>query len=326
MMSLYRDRRVFIAGGLGFIGSHLAKELVHCGAQVTIVDALVPSGGGRLSNIAAVADRVQVHQVDLRDEQALRLLVREQSHVFCLAGQTSHIDSMRRPAEDLALNCQAQLSLLECCRAENPSAAIVYTSTRQIYGRSQYLPVDEAHPIQPADINGIHKFASEQYYAMYSRVYGMPTIALRLTNTYGPNMDCHPTKGFVGVFLQQALRGETIRLFGDGSQLRDFNYVSDVVSALMLAGLHASSDGLQYNLGHDEHVSLRQFVETLATLLPVEYRCQPFPDDIRRIDIGDYYASYERFHALTGWRPQVSLADGLERTLATCRVAESPAA
>ncbi|MCC6511956.1 MAG: NAD-dependent epimerase/dehydratase family protein [Pirellulaceae bacterium] len=315
MSDFYSGRPVLIAGGLGFIGSHLAIELANRGSQVTVVDSLIPGGGGRLENIASVADRVKVCNVDLRDSDALPECVHGQSIIFSLAGQTSHIDSMHAPQADLEINCRAQLALLECCRHHQPTAHLVFTSTRQIYGRARYLPVDELHPVAPTDINGIHKLAAEQYYSLYSQVYGMSTVSLRLTNTYGPHMDLHPRKGFVGVFIKLALAGEPIKLFGDGSQQRDFNYVSDVVSALALAGQMDGTGGHLFNLGHDEHSSLREFLDTLNRHVAVSYQCQPFPAELSRIDIGDYYASYDKFHQATGWRPLVTLDEGLKRTI-----------
>ncbi len=315
MSDFYEGKPVLIAGGLGFIGSHLAIDLVQRGALVTIVDALLPAGGGKLSHVASIAARANIQQVDLRDTQKLAALVRDQAIVFSLAGQTSHIASMEDPMQDLELNSRAQLSLLEACRRENPAARVVFTSTRQVYGRAQYLPVDERHPVSPSDINGVHKLAAENYLQLFSQIYGLTCSVLRLTNTYGPHMDLHPCKGFVGVFLDRALKGEPIRLFGDGTQVRDFNYVSDVVNALELVGQHVDQGFEVFNLGHHEHHSLREFVETLAEILPLDFQCQPFPDKLKRIDIGDYYGSYDKLYQKTGWQPQVTLRAGLERTV-----------
>ena len=315
MRNYYEGKRVLIAGGLGFIGSHLAIDLVQRGAQVTIVDALVPSGGGRACNVQSIADRIIVHRIDLRDTERLLPVVCGQQVIFSLAGQTSHIDSMHDPMFDLDLNSRAQLSLLECCRQHNRAAKFVFTSTRQVYGRALYLPVDEQHRVAPSDINGVHKLATENYLQLFSQIYGITCSAIRLTNTYGPHMDLHPRKGFVGVFLNHALNNEPIRLFGDGKQQRDFNYVSDVVEAIELVGEHVQQGFELFNLGHDEHHTLREFVETLGQILPLRFECQPFPDELKRIDIGDYYGSYQKLRDLTGWQPQISLREGLARTV-----------
>lgn len=316
MTDFFDGKRVLITGGLGFIGSNLAIALRSCGASVTLIDSMIPSYGGRLSNVESICGNVTINFSDLRDLHSLPYLVRGQDVIFCLAGQVSHIDSMREPLVDLDINTRSQLSLLECCRRENPTARLVFSSTRQVYGKSRFLPVNESHPTAPTDVNGINKLAAEMYFALYAQVYGMSTISLRLTNTYGPRMDISNLhKGFVGVFIQQALTGRTIRLFGDGSQRRDFNYVSDVVDALMLAGGSNSLCGQCFNLGHEENFSLRDFVEALAKHCPVRFELVPFPDELRAIDIGDYYADFTAFREATGWRPRVCLHEGLERTI-----------
>ncbi len=316
MSDFYDQRRVLITGGLGFIGSNLAIELVRRGAKVTLLDSMIPAYGASTDNIASIRELVTVNFSDVRDRHSLSYLVRQQDIVFSLAGQVSHIESMREPLIDLDINCRSQLSLLECCKQENPEVHLVLASTRQVYGKPQSLPVDETHVIAPTDINGINKLAAEMYYALYAKVYGLSTICLRLTNTYGPRMDLkNRRKGFAGVFIAQALQGETIRLFGDGSQRRDFNYISDVVHALTLAGQCRGTQGNCYNLGHTQHHSLLEFVELLKACCPLRYECVPFPTELSAIDIGDYYGSYGQFQALTGWTPRISLGEGLHKTI-----------
>ena len=227
---------------------------------------------------------------------------------------------MHDPLTDLEINCKSQLSLLECCRLRNPKAKIVFASTRQLYGRPQYLPVDERHPLIPVDVNGINKLAADMYYTLYHDVYGMPTVSLRLTNTYGPRMDLSSTKkGFVGIFVSKALAGETIQIYGDGQQRRDFNYIDDVVQALLLAATCPSIHGQVFNLGHPEPCSLLEFVKILRGLAEFEYELVPFPATAQAIDIGDYYGAFDVFRDATGWTPRVGLREGLERTLAYSR-------
>lgn len=312
----YAGQAVLITGGLGFIGSNLAIRLATAGARVTIVDALLPAYGGTRFNIEPVQHRVQVNISDLRDRIGLRELVRGQQVVFNLAGQASHLSSMTDPTTDLAINCESQLTLLETCRRHCPEARLVLASTRQVYGRPQHLPVDEAHPTVPVDINGVHKIAAESYYRLYREVHGMASVILRLTNTYGPRIDLRsPDKGVVGVFLRQALAGQTLRLFGSGLQRRDFNYVDDVVDALLLAGHHPTVVGGTFNLGHPKTYSLRDFVDLLHELTGCRVEQIPFPADQLAIDIGDYYSDFHRLHGLTGWQPVVDLREGLARTL-----------
>ncbi|MEQ1830497.1 MAG: NAD-dependent epimerase/dehydratase family protein, partial [Pirellula sp.] len=281
-----------------------------------VVDSMLPAYGATLENVASIRNGIRINFSDVRDRHSLAYLVQDQEVIFSLAGQVSHIDSMTNPLVDLDINCRSQLSLLECCRRSNPHARLVLSGTRQVYGKPRSLPVREDHPIAPADVNGINKWAAEMYFSLYAQVYGMSTICLRLTNTYGPRMDLkNRNKGFVGVFIGQALRGETIRIFGDGEQRRDFNYVSDVVDALLGAGCRSDVSGKSFNLGHDSNHSLLDFVEVLREQCTVKYELVPFPENLRSIDIGDYYADYSSFREWTGWKPQVELKDGLERTI-----------
>src|SRR3989344_1447027 len=330
----YSGADILVTGGLGFIGSTLSIALVEAGAKVTIVDSLIPGHGGNLFNIEPIKDRVTVNISDMRDTHTLRSHVQGKDFIFNLAAQVSHIDSMEDPMTDLEINCRSQLSLLETLRAHNKEAFIVYTGTRQVYGKPQYLPVDEKHPIDPVDVNGINTMAGEWYHLLYAKVYGMHAVALRLTNTYGPRQKISNVKqGFVGTFIKKELKGAKIQLFGDGSQKRDFNYVGDVVEALLLAGeelaLHRStSTGLKYtgaatgtglsgdffNLGDNAHYSLREFAEMLQKLCPFKLETVPFPEDRKRIDIGDYYATYEKFNRATGWAPKIDLEKGLKST------------
>jgi UDP-glucose 4-epimerase len=315
-MSTFKKARVLITGGLGFIGSNLAIRMVERGARVTLIDAMIPSYGARTFNIESIRDQVQVNFSDIREPYSVDYLVAEQDYIFCLAGQLSHIDSMRNPVNDLQINCLGHLNVLESCRKHNPKVKLVLTSTRQVYGKPQYLPVDEQHPIEPVDINGIHKLAAEQYFQLYHKVYGIASTVLRLTNTYGPRMDLlSQDKGFAGIFLRRALLGEKIQLFDGGHQLRDFNAIDDVLDALELAALgdHA---GRIFNLGHHQPHSLREFTEILSQRLLFDIEDVPFPAERKAIDIGDYYGSYDHFHKATGWTPRITLQKGLEQTIA----------
>ena len=316
----YRDRRVLITGGLGFLGSNLAIRLVRLGAKVTIVDSLVPEFGGNLFNIAPIRDDVTLNISDMRDAHSLDVLVQGQDYVFNLAGQVSHGDSMRDPQLDLAVNCVSTMNLVEACRKHNPQARLVYTSTRQVYGCPQKLPVAEDHPTAPIDVNGINKLAAEYYHLLYDRTYGVRSVVLRLTNTFGPRQQIRSDRqGFATVFVRQALKGETISLFGGGRQLRDFNYVDDVVNALLLAATNDDCFGQVFNLGSTRAYSLVDFVDALKGICQFRVESVPFPDDKRIIDIGDYYGDFSKFRQATGWNPQVDLREGLERTVAFYR-------
>jgi UDP-glucose 4-epimerase len=312
----YAGKRVLITGGLGFIGSNLALRLTEAGADVLIVDSLVAEFGGNWFNIEPVRSRVRVNVSDLRDPHSLQILVQDRDFIFHLAGHVSHGDSMQDPEMDLDVNCVATINLVEACRRFNPSARLVYTSTRQVYGIPQRLPVGEDHPTLPIDVNGINKLAAEYYHLLYDRTYGLRSVVLRLTNTYGPRQQIRNNRqGFIGIFIRQALKGEKIRIFGTGQQVRDFNYVDDVVDALLRAALTDACGGHVFNLGAPRHYSLLEFVKILQRLCRVDCEVVPFPKERGVIDIGDYYGDYSRFSGLTGWAPQVDLPEGMERTV-----------
>ena len=315
--SHFQGRSVLITGGLGFIGSNLARRLADLGARVTLLDSLLPQFGGNLFNIAGYEDRLHVNIGDMRDEHGINFLVQHRDFIFNLAGQVSHLDSMQNPFADLEINCRSQLYLLEACRRFNPRVRIIYTNTRQVYGRPQYLPVDEKHPLDPADINGIHKLAGGWYHILYQRVYGLRTTSLRLTNTYGPRMrvvDARQT--FLGLWLRQVLSGEPLTVYGDGQQKRDFNHVDDVITALLLVAVTPQTIGEVYNLGATPPVTLLELARGLIAVNSTgAYQLIPFPEDRKAIDIGDYYADFTKITNALGWRPQVTLRDGLSGTL-----------
>jgi UDP-glucose 4-epimerase len=313
---VFSGKRVLITGGLGFIGSNLARRLVALGARVSIVDSLVPEYGGNRRNLDGVASRVTVHIADVRDWPKLPRLVSGQDYLFNLAGQTSHMDSMTDPQTDLDINCRAQLAILESCRLHNPAIRIVFASTRQIYGRPDYLPVDEKHPLRPVDVNGINKIAGEQFHLLYSRVHGIAATALRLTNTIGPRMrikDARQT--FVGVWIRRLLEGQPIEVWG-GAQLRDFTYVDDAVEAFLLAAARPEAVGEVYNLGGPPPVTLQKLAEALVALHEGgTYVVREFPGDRKKIDIGDYYADDRLISRALGWKPRTDLKTALARTV-----------
>jgi nucleoside-diphosphate-sugar epimerase len=314
---IFNSSDVLITGGLGFIGSALAHRLVGLKAKVTLVDSLIPEYGGNLFNIHGIRDRVIVDLTDVRDEVAMSSLIKKRQFLFNLAGQTSHLDSMTDPVTDLNINAAAQLRVLEACRLHNRDLKIVFASTRQVYGRPQYLPVDEKHPVNPVDINGINKLAGEWYHLLYNNVYGIRACALRLTNTYGPGMrvkDARQT--FLGIWVRRLIEQKPIQIFGDGKQRRDFNFVDDVVEALLRAAVSDESNGQIFNLGHDEHISLEGLAALLVKLNGSgKYELVAFPDDRKAIDIGDYYSDFRKIDKLLQWRPQVTLENGLKQTL-----------
>ena len=317
---LFRRKRVLVTGGLGFIGSALARRLVRMGAEVTIVDSLIPEYGGNLRNIADIESVVRVNLSDVRDYHSLPHFVRGKDVLFNLAGQTSHMDSMTDPQTDLEINARAQLSILEACRKHNPTIRIVFASTRQIYGKPDYLPVDEKHPLRPVDVNGINKLAGESYHLLYHTVHQIPSTVLRLTNTIGPRMrikDARQT--FVGVWIRRLLEGEQIEVWG-GEQLRDFTFVEDAVDAFLVAASHPDAVGKIFNVGGTDPVSLLDLAKLLVEVNGSgKFVTRTFPSDRKKIDIGDFYADDRLIRSSLGWKPRTTLRKALASTLAFYR-------
>lgn len=313
--NFYKGKNVLVTGGLGFIGSTLSIKLAELGAKVTIVDSLIPEYGGNLFNIEPVKDIVKINISDVRDRYSTNHLVKGQDIMFNLAGTLSHVDSMTDPFTDLEINCVSQLSLLEACRKNNPTIKIVYSGTRNQYGKAQYLPVDERHPLEPTDVNGINCNAGEYYHLLYNNVYGIKACSLRLSNTYGPRHQMkHSRQGVLNWFIRQIIDGQKIELYGTGNQIRDIHYVDDVVNALLLAGASDKVWGEVYNIGGTS-MSLVDFVsKSIEIYGKGSYKVVPFPEGRKSIEIGDYIADFFKIYRTLGWEPKVSIEDGLKST------------
>ena len=312
-----KGKKVLITGGMGFIGSNLARRLVEEGAHVTIVDRMIPEYGGNMRNIHEISDKVTVNLSDIRDPFSVNQLICKQDYLFNLAGQTSHLDSMEDPFTDLDINAKAQLSILEACRKHNPKVRIVFASTRQIYGKPEYLPVDEKHPLHPVDVNGINKMAGERYHILYHDVYGIPSSVLRLTNTYGPRMrikDARQT--FLGIWIRNLLEGKPLQVFGDGKQRRDYNFVADVIDALIMTASNEDAVGKIYNLGTSAPLSLEETARIMCEMIiGSSYELTPFPENRKAIDVGDFICDYQNFSNASGWSPKVTFEDGIQQTI-----------
>ena len=314
MEQIFRGKRVLITGGLGFIGSAIARRLVDY-AEVILVDSLIPEYGGNLANVRDIEGKLNINISDVRDPHSMKYLVKGVDYLFNMAGQTSHMDSMSDPFSDLEINSRAQLSILEACRHHNKKIRIVFASTRQVYGKPDYLPVNELHPIRPVDVNGINKTSGEWYHLLYHQVYGIPTTVLRLTNTYGPGMRIKDGRQtFVGIWIRRMLEGKSFEVWG-GDQLRDFNYVDDVVDAFLSAATQDKALGMIYNLGSSEVVSLKQLANILVTVAGTGgYEVREFPEERRKIDIGDYYSDFTSIRSELDWAPRIPLKEGLGKT------------
>jgi UDP-glucose 4-epimerase len=317
----YRGRRVMITGGLGFIGSNIAHRLVELGSDILLMDSLIPDSGANFFNIDGIADRVRVNIADVRQESTMNHLVRDREVIFNLAGQVSHIDSMKDPYTDLEINCRSQLSILEACRKFNPTVKVVFAGTRQVYGKPDSLPVTESHLVRPVDVNGINKAAGENYHLLYNNVFKVRACSLRLTNVYGPRqLVRHNRQGFIGWFIRLALEGGEIQIFGDGSQMRDFVYVDDAADAFLRAGASEAVNGQVFNVGGSQPISHKDLAALLIDVAGAgSVRHVSWPAEKKAIDIGSFYADSSRFRTAVGWEPQVPLREGFARTLAYYR-------
>lgn len=314
---MIKNKNILITGGLGFIGSNLTRRLVSMGNQVTIIDSLIQEYGGNPRNLHDVREKIVINLSDVRDPFSINELIKGQDYLFNLAGQTSHLDSMNDPFTDLDINGKSQLSILEACRKNNPHIRIVFASTRQVYGKPQYLPVDENHPLNPVDVNGINKIAGEQYHLLYNQVHGIRSSVLRLTNTYGPRMrikDARQT--FLGIWIRNLLEGKPIQVYGDGQQRRDFNYVDDLVEALIIAATENKAIGRVYNLGAPDPISLSDTAKIMCHGIEgMSWKLVPFPQDRKAIDVGDFICDYSSFSSAFGWEPKFKFEEGIKRSL-----------
>jgi UDP-glucose 4-epimerase len=319
--AFYRGRRVMITGGLGFIGSNIARRLVDLGSDVLLMDSLIPGSGANFFNIDGIADKLRVNIADVRQESTMNHLVRDREVIFNLAGQVSHIDSMKDPYTDLEINCRSQLSILEACRKFSPSVKVVFAGTRQVYGKPDSLPVTEDHLVRPVDVNGINKAAGENYHLLYNNVFNLRACSLRLTNVYGPRqLIKHNRQGFIGWFIRLALEGREIEIFGDGSQIRDFVYVDDAVDAFLRAGASDVCNGQAFNVGGSEPIAHKDLAALLIEVAGAgSVRHVPWPAEKKIIDIGSFYADSSRFRGAVGWEPDVPLRTGFAKTLAYYR-------
>jgi UDP-glucose 4-epimerase len=312
----FKAAKILVTGGFGLIGSALTRRLVAAGAEVRVLDNLDSDSGANRANLEGLESRIEAVIGDLRDADVVRRALAGRDILFNLAAQTSHLGSMEAPLTDLDVNARAQLALLEAVRSVNPGLRIVFASTRQIYGRPDYLPVDERHPLRPVDVNGIDKFAGEAFHLLYHRIHGLRTTALRLTNTYGPGMRIRDGRQtFVGVWLRAILEGRPFELWG-GAQKRDFTYVEDAVDAFLLAAVTPETEGVAYNVGGDGALTLKELAEVLvAANGGGHFVVKEFPPERKAIDIGDYWADDTTFKRATGWQPRVGVRPGLEKSL-----------
>jgi UDP-glucose 4-epimerase len=320
-MENLQGARMLITGGAGMIGSTIAHLAVAQGAQVTILDAMLPLYGGNLYNLRGILDEMQFIQGDIRDLDLMMRVVPGYDYIFNLAGQVSYVDSNTDPLLDLDINCKGHLQVLEACRRANPGAKLLFASSRFVYGRIEYNPVDENHPFNCLSIYGIHKLAGEKYYRFYHEAYGLNTVSVRIANPYGPRQQMkHSKYGIVNWFIRLALEGQPLTVFGDGQQRRDYIYNEDLAAACVALMLSPGTAGQVYNLGTGTGAPFIDMARLVAEAVPgIEVRQVEWPRDRYFVETGDYLSDISRITAATGWRPRISLKEGIGRTVAYYR-------
>ncbi len=321
LASEFDGRKVVVTGGLGFLGSNLAVALADNGAHVVVVDALIPKHGGDRNNLNGAVGTIDVRIGDIGDASIMTTALDGAEYVFNLAGQVSHVDSMEDPLKDLDINARGQLAFLELARVLCPSATIVHTSTRQVYGRPSYNPVDESHATNPTDVNGINKLAGEQYHLLYSQIYGLKISALRLTNVFGPRQRLRgDDQGFLPIFIRRAFEGQPITLYGEGEQVRDCLYVADVIESLLRTALTSDAVGNVFNVGHDQPLSLATIASTIVDEVGSGSVVNvPWPKERSAIDIGSFVSDSSKIKTCCGWQPSTSFVEGVRETVAFFR-------
>ena len=313
----YRGKKVLVTGGLGFLGSNLAHRLAALGADVRLLDCLLPLHGGNRHNLEGIEKRVEWIQADIRDRAVVEAAVKDRDILFNIAAQTSHTDSMRNPRLDADINIHGQLNLLEAARLRRPDLRLVYCSTRAVYGSPGRGKVLESGPTQPLDVYSADKLAGENYHRIYSSVFGLNATILRVTNGYGPRAQMRqPSFGILNWFIRLAIDNAPIKIFGDGRQVRDYLYVDDIVDAFLMAGLRSDLRGETYNVASGKGVPLIEIVRKIlriagkGTILHV-----PWPETNKRIDAGDFVADNRKIRRDAGWRATTALEDGLKSTI-----------
>ena len=303
------------------IGSTIAHLAMAQGAQVSVLDAMMPLYGGNRFNLQGILDKIQFIEGDIRDLDLMRRVVPGYDYIFSLAGQVSYVDSNTDPLLDLDINCKGHIQVLEACRRENPQAKLLFASSRFVYGRIEYNPVDEKHPFNCLSIYGIHKLAGEKYYRFYQEAYGLNTVSVRIANPYGPRQQMkHSKYGIVNWFVRLALDSQPLTVFGDGQQRRDYIYNEDLAEGCIALILSPGTEGQVYNLGTGSAVPFIEMARLVAEAVPgTELRQVAWPQDRYFVETGDYLSDITRITAATGWRPKTTPKDGIERTVAYYR-------
>ncbi|ETR71764.1 MAG: NAD-dependent epimerase/dehydratase [Candidatus Magnetoglobus multicellularis str. Araruama] len=309
-------KKVLITGGLGFIGSNLAKKFLSYGSKVTIFDCLDPRSGGNLYNVNEFKNSVNMQYYDILNFDQLVHSVVDKDIIVNCAASTSHPFSMKEPWIDLDVNSKGVINILEAIRRFNKDVKFVHIGTTTQLGQTQYQPADESHPEFPRDIYSANKSVSEKYVLVYAYAYGIKACVIRLSNVYGPRASIHsPEFTFNNYFIGLALQGKDINVFGSGEQKRNLIYVDDVVNAIILASQSEKANGETMFAVNDEHLSVAQIARTISESLgPNNVNFVDWPIGKKSVDVGDAIISNKKIKQLLGWSPKFDFISGLEET------------
>ena len=316
-MEEIKNKQVLITGGLGMIGSTIAKKLVGLGAEVTIVDALIKPYGANYFNIHSVKDKVNVNIADIRDREAIKILVKDKDVVFNLAGQVSHNDSLRDPFLDADINYIGHLTVLDALKNNNPKAKILYSGSRLQFGKIENNPVSEDHPLNPLTPYALNKTAAENLYLYYYKVFNIPVVIFRIANPYGPRCQMQHSKySIINWFIRMAMEDKELRIFGDGIQLRDYIFVDDLADAFISAAFNEKSSGQTFNVGSGLGTKFSDMVESIIEIVGKgKVKFQPWPADYLNVETGDYITDISKIKKILNWQPAINLHDGIQQTV-----------
>lgn len=318
MANIYKNKKVLITGGLGFIGSNLCIKLAELGAEVLVIDNMLPRQGGNLFNVEPVKNKIKINVSDIRNSVSMNHLVKGQDYVFHLAGQVNHVDSVKNPLQDLSINVEGTLVLMEALRKNNPDARVIFTGTRGEYGASLKLPVAESHAINPIGIYAITNFAAERIVLTYHNLHKIKSVCLRITNTYGPRHQMqHDEYGVFNWFIRKAMDNEVIPVFGDGRIIRDYLYVDDLIEVLLGIALAEKAYGEVFNIGSGIPVNFIDLAETIIKIAGTgKTKYTDFSTERKSLEPGDYYADISKVKSIVKWQPKTKLEDGIKKTIA----------
>lgn len=306
-LSEIKGQRVLITGGAGFIGSHIVDRLSPDN-DVTVLDNLFC---GKMDNLKNSLDRIKFINGDIRDKELVKDAVGLADYIFHLAAHNGIIRSLEAPELNMDVNIGGMLNLLEVCR-NLKIKRLVYSSSAAIYGQAKYTPVDEDHPHNPESPYAVSKLAAEKYAFAFHKVYGVPAVALRYFNIYGPRHDTSEYANVISTFLTRTMSGDPLTVYGDGEQTRDFVFVQDIVTANIQAACSPEAPGQAFNIATGEAASVNDVIQIIRDVSGSRSRVDYVPP--RAGEIKHSLARIDKAKGLLGYRPQTSLAEGIRRT------------